>query len=31
MGLYKRGKNWFIDYYVHGKRKREKVALFGKG
>jgi len=28
MGLYERGKNCFIDYYVHGRRKREKVALF---
>lgn len=27
MGLYKKGKNWFIDYYVHGKRKREKVGV----
>jgi site-specific recombinase XerD len=27
MGLYKKGKNWFIDYYVHGRRKREKVGV----
>ncbi len=26
MGIYKKGKIWFIDYYVHGRRKREKVG-----
>src|SRR6058998_1784815 len=30
MGLYKRGKSWYIDYYYppgrHGKRIREKVG-----
>jgi len=26
MGIYKRGENWFIDYYVNGKRKREKIG-----
>ncbi len=26
MGVFKKGKNWYIDYYVHGRRKREKVG-----
>jgi len=26
MGLFKKGKNWFIDYYPYGRRKREKVG-----
>ena len=27
MGVYKKGINWYIDYYLpHGKRKREKVG-----
>ena len=27
MGIYKKGKNWYIDYYLpNGKRKREKVG-----
>ena len=26
MGLYKKGKNWFIDYCVHGRRKRGRVG-----
>jgi len=26
MGIYKKGKNWYIDYYVNGKRKRELVG-----
>ncbi len=26
MGIYKKGNSWFIDYYVHGRRKREKVG-----
>jgi site-specific recombinase XerD len=26
MGIYKRGKTWYLDYYVHGKRKRERVG-----
>jgi len=25
MGIFKRGENWYIDYYVNGRRKREKV------
>ncbi|MFA5394345.1 MAG: site-specific integrase [Candidatus Ratteibacteria bacterium] len=27
MGIYKKGKNYYIDYYVNGKRKREKIGL----
>lgn len=26
MGMYKRGDSWYIDYYVNGKRKRERVG-----
>ncbi len=26
MGIYKKGENWYIDYYVGGRRKREKVG-----
>ena len=26
MGIFRRGKNWWIDYYVQGRRKREKVG-----
>jgi len=27
MGVYKKGINWYIDYYLpNGKRKREKVG-----
>jgi len=26
MGKYKKGGNWYIDFYVHGKRKREKIG-----
>lgn len=26
MGIYKKGENYFIDYYVHGHRKREKIS-----
>jgi len=26
MGIYENGKNWFIDYYVHGRREREPAA-----
>ena len=25
-GVYLRGKNWYIDYYAHGRRRREKVG-----
>jgi len=26
MGIFKKGNNWFIDYYVNGRRKRESVG-----
>ncbi len=26
MALFKKGENWYIDYYVQGRRKREKVG-----
>ena len=26
MGIYLKGKNWYIDYYVKGRRKRKKVG-----
>jgi len=26
MGIYKKGNNWYIDYYVQGRRKREKIG-----
>jgi hypothetical protein len=26
MGTFRRDENWFIDYRVHGRRKREKVG-----
>ncbi|MCI0530312.1 MAG: tyrosine-type recombinase/integrase [Nitrospira sp.] len=26
MGIYKKDKNWYIDYYFRGKRKRKKVG-----
>jgi len=26
MGFFKKGKNWYIDYYVRGKRKRESIG-----
>ncbi|HHT9126695.1 MAG TPA: tyrosine-type recombinase/integrase [Candidatus Brocadiia bacterium] len=26
MGIYLKGKNWYIDYYVKGRRKRKKVS-----
>lgn len=26
MGIYLKGKNWYVDYYVKGKRKRKKVG-----
>ena len=26
MGVFKKGKSWYIDYYVLGRRKREKVG-----
>lgn len=27
MGIYKKGENWYIDYYVQGRRKREKIGV----
>jgi len=26
MGIFKKGKNWFIDYYVQGCRKKESIG-----
>lgn len=26
MGIFKKGENYYIDYYVNGKRKREKIG-----
>lgn len=26
MGVYQRGDNWYIDYYVKGRRKRKKIG-----
>jgi len=26
MGVYKKGKNWYIDYYLKGRRKRRKIG-----
>ena len=26
MGIYKKGENYYIDYYVNGRRRREKVG-----
>jgi len=26
MAVYKKGKNWYIDYYVRGRRKRKKIG-----
>ena len=26
MGKYQKGENWYIDYYVNGRRKREKIG-----
>jgi len=26
MGVYKKGKNWYIDYYFKGRRKRKKIG-----
>ena len=26
MGIYRKGEDFYIDYYVHGKRKREKIG-----
>ena len=26
MGVFKKGKNWYIDYYVRGRRRRGKIG-----
>lgn len=26
MGIFRRGKDWWIDYYFQGRRKREKIG-----
>lgn len=26
MGVFKKGKNWYIDYYLKGQRKRKKIG-----
>ena len=26
MGIYQKGTNWYIDYYVKGNRKRKKIG-----
>jgi len=26
VGLFRKGKNWYIDYHVEGWRKREKIG-----
>jgi integrase len=26
MGVFQKGKNWYIDYYVKGRRKRKKIG-----
>lgn len=26
MGVYRKGDNWYIDYYVNGQRKRKKIG-----
>lgn len=30
MGCYRKDNRWYIDYYYHGKRKREVVTVEGK-
>ncbi len=30
MGLFQKGQNWFIDYRVNGRRKREKIGTSKK-
>ena len=27
MGVFKKGNNWYVDYYLKGIRKRKKIAL----
>ena len=26
MSVYKKGNNWYIDYYLKGRRKRKKIG-----
>ena len=26
MAIFKKNNNWYIDYYVNGRRKREKIG-----
>ena len=26
MGIFQKGENWYIDYYLHGRRKRKKIG-----
>jgi hypothetical protein len=26
MGVFKKGRHWYIDYYVKGQRKRKKIG-----
>jgi len=26
MGIFQKGNNWYIDYYVKGRRKRKKIG-----
>lgn len=26
MGIYKKGNNWYVDYYLKGRRKRKKIG-----
>ena len=26
MAIFKKNDNWYIDYYVNGRRKREKIG-----
>ena len=30
MGIFLKGKNWYIDYYVKGQRKRKKIGTSKK-
>ena len=30
MGIFQKGKNWYIDYYVKGRRKRKKIGTSKK-
>jgi len=26
MAIFKKANNWYVDYYVNGRRKKEKIA-----